>query len=227
MQIPRYAIIATHNRYAELSSLVASITRVVDDIIVIDNASSPPIDPRELVKYTQAHNVLVIREPQQPPNLSFLWNAGIIVANTYASLLGAQEYDIAIFNDDAVVPVGWFDNVSRVMRKHGCAAGCSDPHGKLHAELVKREHDGDIGNRMCGWAFMLRGELKLRADERFQWWWGDTDLDWQARESGGLVIIPGYPVANLYANQSTQGELLEQTARDRLAFVKKWGSVPW
>ena len=132
-----------------------------------------------------------------------------------------------MLNDDAVPPPGWWDAVSGAMGDTGCAAGFSDIWGTLHAPRPMTRADGDIMTRMCGWAFMLRGEVGLRLDERFRWWWGDTDLDWRAREAGGVVMVPGYPVGNTLANTSTVGALAEQAGRDRAAFIEKWGYAPW
>lgn len=227
MTIPRYVVIATHNRHTELAGLVASVTPDVNDVIIIDNASTPHVNPRELKKFAYNAGVTVIRDAEQPPNLSRLWNVGLAAAQMLAALTTSDKYDVAILNDDAVVPVGWLDRVSRALRDNNCAAACSDPHGNLRQTIIKYTHDDDSSNRMCGWAFMLRGELQLRADERFRWWWGDTDLDWQARHAGGLAIVPSHPVRNLFANESTRGELLAQTAIDRVEFINKWGSAPW
>jgi hypothetical protein len=80
---------------------------------------------------------------------------------------------------------------------------------------------------MCPWAFILRGEVGLRADEKFGWWWGDTDLDWQACAAGGVLLLPGPVPANTLANSTTVGALAEQAGRDGQYFTAKWGRRPW
>jgi hypothetical protein len=76
---------------------------------------------------------------------------------------------------------------------------------------------------------MLRGESELRADERFHWWWCDTDLDWQARARGGTVIARGPVVPNTLPNDFTVNYpgLNDRAGQDGLEFTAKWGWRPW
>lgn len=217
----RYAVIPTRDRPADLAVVVTALHRQDVDTIVVDN--NPSFSPHTLPPAM----CLVIVDGEQPPNLSRLWNLGIEAAAKEAASAGHTEWDVAVVNDDAVIPDGWFDACSAAMRRTGAAAACSDPHGRLTAPLLKTEPDGDPYTRMCGWAFLLRGEAGLRADEQLRWWYGDTDLDWAARAAGGMVIVPGHPVGNLYANSTTVGVLAEQAGRDRGAFAAKHGSAPW
>lgn len=225
-RVSRLAVIPSHNRPDELNRLLAALRDQCDIAIVIDNASTPPLKPK-----APGSIVHLMYDDEQPPNLSRLWNVGLDEARRMVEawdLLDADgAYDVAVFNDDAVPPPGWWDAVSGAMRRYGAAAGCSDPHGLDWADRVKVDADPDIMTRMTGWAFMLRGELGLRADERYRWWWGDTDLDWRARRAGGMVVVPGFPVGNTLANSTTVGVLAEQAGRDRQTFIDVWGYAPW
>lgn len=226
MDIPRVAVVATHNRPAELARLLDAIAPQCHAVVVVDNASTPAANPR-----TIGPIIHLIRDEEQPPNLSRLWNVGLDEARRLVEgfdlLDGTGRFDVAVLNDDAVPPPGWWDAVSTGMRAAGAAAACSDPHGHLFTSQLKTEPDHDIMGRLCGWAFMLRGEVDLRLDESLRWWFGDTDLDWEARRAGGMLVIPGYPVPNTGANSSTVGVLAEQAGRDRLTFRQKWGFSPW
>jgi hypothetical protein len=215
----RYAVIATRDRPTELADVVDALH--VQDVhpIVVDNGSGPPASPPAVCT--------VLVEPEQPPNLSRLWNLGLGAADELAVGAGLNRWDVAVVNDDAVLPDGWFDACATAMRQHGAAAACTDPHGRLTAPLLKTSPDRDVFTRMCGWAFLLRGELRLRADERLRWWWGDTHLDFSARSAGGMLIIPGPSVGNRYANSTTVGALAEQAERDRAMFASIWGQAPW
>ena len=213
----RFAVIPTRNRHQELFKAVQDIADQVDLVIVIDNGSTPAVTTRDI-----PCGAIVIRDSEQPPNLSRLWNLGL----DQARMLGDGSHKVAVLNDDTRVPAGWFDAVAEATDRIGAAAGCSSPWPPLRQELVKVRPDRDIMNRMTGWAFMLRNTT-LRADERLRWWWGDTDLDWKARAAGGMVVIPGFTVENTLANTSTVGVLAEQAGRDRLTFQEIWGHVPW
>lgn len=224
-EIPRVCVVATHNRPAELARLLDAIAPQCHAVVIVDNASDPPVQVLPL--FGERMRVHVIRDEEQPPNLSRLWNVGLDHARSIVNPLAGEPFDVAVLNDDAVPPPGWWDAVSTGMRAAGAAAACSDPHGHLFTSQLKTEPDHDIMGRLCGWAFMLRGEVGLRLDESLRWWFGDTDLDWEARRAGGMLVIPGYPVPNTGANTSTVGVLAEQAGQDRLTFRQKWGFAPW
>ena len=191
-------------------------------VYVIDNGSEPPVHEARLG--VDPMQMVVIRDSEQPPNLSRLWNMGL----NQISLVANPGHKVAVLNDDTRIPPGWFDAVSEAMDRTGAAAGCSSPwNGRLTQEILKTVPDSDIVNRMVGWAFILRGSAKIRAYEALRWWWGDTDMDWQARARGGMVIIPSHRVDNLYPNASTTGVLAEQAGRDRETFKKIYGWNPW
>jgi glycosyltransferase involved in cell wall biosynthesis len=210
----RIAVIPTHNRPAELRVCVDAIINQVDFVIVIDNASDPPV--------SSDLPVAIIRDPQQPPNLSRLWNLGLSAAQAWGG--PPDAWDVAILNDDAIPYPGWMDLVCASLRE-GAAAACVMPHGSTRV-LGPSDPPG-VGNRVSGWAFALRGELRPRFDETFQWWCGDDDISMWAKQNGGLAIIHGNEVPNTQANGWTSGELLARTALDMQAFVDKHGMRPW
>lgn len=231
---PRTALITTHNRPGHLRSLVTQLDEQLYDvrlprgvIAVVDNASNPPVDRVELEDVAPRSDIVIVRVPDQPPNLYRLWNVGLDTLADLAAGLFHGVYDVAVLNDDAVLPPGWYGAVSAALREWPAAAASGDAYGTLHGPLFSTAMGGALVHRMCPWAFVTRGELSLRADERFAWWWGDTHFEWQARQRGGVVVIPGYRVENTLANSTTVGELAEQAGRDRETFVKIWGYAPW
>lgn len=225
---PRFATVLTHNRHELLEWCVAALLPQVDGLLVIDNASDPPV---------VGGDYNLVRDNEQPPNLARLMNVGFtyheatVRGANYYGYLGeppsASTWDVATVCDDVEVPPGWFDAVATEMRRWNAVAGCSGARGGNL--LVKQVPDGDIVNRMQGAAFIVAGEVGLRADENMRWWWQDTDLDWQARAAGGTVIIPGYEAVNSRPNDFTYSVpgLGEQAGRDREAFARKWGGNPW
>lgn len=230
---PRYAIIPTHNRPIDLASLVQSLGKQCDQIIVIDNASPKPVSEVALNSLTGVQaRVTVVRDDEQPPNLSRLWNIGLELVADLSEVFDDTEWDVAILNDDTVLPHGWFDYVSWGLRRanHAYApavcCGALAP-GAVGEAMLKREPDRDLMTRMTPHAFVTRGELGLRADEQLRWWWQDTDFDWRARQAGGVLILPGYVAVNSKANSTTFGALAEQAGRDRETFRQKWGNNPW
>ncbi len=218
----RFAVILTHNRPELLQECVAAITPQVDVVIVIDNASDPPVDE------TTLPDIVLMPVAEQPPNLARMWNLGIDMSILMA-LNDDPDLYIAFLCDDAIAPSGWFAAVTEAMAATGAAAGCSNPWGNAHPPQLKTAPDSDLMGRMVGWAFVLDASKGLRADERLRWWWQDTMIDWAARGAGGMVMIGGYPVPNRLPNDFTCNVpgLGEQAARDGDMFAQIHGSRPW
>jgi glycosyltransferase involved in cell wall biosynthesis len=234
MRNKRFAVIATANRPHVLRQAIASIVDQVDEIYVIDNGLQEPVPTAFHEEFGDKVYIAQV-DMSDGLNLSKLWNIGLELA---AGQVGPEEqYEVAVINDDAIVPEGWFDAVVRVMRfnedgtpwEKPFAAGCSDPDGRLTMPMVHFE-PGPIGlqTRLCGWAHIHAGEIGLRYDEDLVWWFQDDDMDWAAREAGGMVMIPGFPVANQFPNGQMTPELHHQAGLDREAFGRKWGGrYPW
>jgi glycosyltransferase involved in cell wall biosynthesis len=229
-RIPRGAVVATHNRPAELARCVAALAPQVDAIVVVDNASDPPVDlpPNGTLTW-------VVSDPEQPPNLSRLWNVGIdAVRDTLARFDLLDEtgrWDVAVVNDDATVPPTWFNAVAGAMRDFGADAASGDPFGVLPPDYIiayGADAPMSVATRLAGWAFILRGEWPgARLDERLRWWYGDDEISLRARQAGGLVHVGGLSVPNSHADQSTTGELAVQAGKDRQTFIDITGRQPW
>lgn len=209
-----------------LSHLIHSIAADVTQVIVIDNASQPYVSPLSLSYWP--NNLRVLYDDEQPPNLSRLWNRGIDAVAKHAHNMDHTTWNVAVLNDDTVLPSGWYTAVSSALREHPTAvAACGALSHHVREPILKNAPDSDLLTRMTPWAFIMRGEIGIRGDESLRWWWGDTDVDWRAREAGGVLIIPGNIAVNECANASTNGPLLEQAGRDRETFRQKWGGNPW
>jgi glycosyltransferase involved in cell wall biosynthesis len=213
-----FAVIVTHNRPELLKQCVDAIRPQVHQILVIDNRSDPPVPKDE--------DYAVCYEPTDPVNMSKFWNIAI---DYFAYLSDTSEWNIAFLCDDVTVPDGWFHAVETCMRKYNGAAGSTHQYSPTPIPILKTAPDNDIFNRMCGWAFIVAGEKGLRADESMKWWFCDTDMDWQARKNGGMVVCPGPVAKNIRPNDFTYSVpgLAEQTGIDGLAFAAKWGGRPW
>lgn len=221
--IPRYAIVVTYNRPDVALECIESIgrKRQADTIFVIDNG-----DEKEMPEAGECASLApyyLTQVDMQPVNLSKLWNIGIKLAARDAERMGVDQWDVAIFNDDCIVPPDWFERVQTEMRNTTAVACCTGPV----TGLLQEPGIVPIHTRMTGWAFMLRGEAALLADEQFRWWCGDNDLDWQARRSGGMLMISGGPVENRFPNGYTTGYRAERVAIDMENFVDKWNERPF
>lgn len=257
----RFAVILTHNRPDALKLTAAATAGQVNRMLIIDNASDPLVrfgdfaSPDWPPDYTS-----VWRVTKQPPNLSEMWGLGLRWARTTRERMlshpdpvrdvhtpwdPADPWYVAFLCDDAPPPAGWMEAVTQAMRASGAAIGASAPEGPAQKRvgppgsvLFKDRLDRDPYGRMPGWAFVLDGRSSVEPDPQFQWWWGDTDMDWQARHAtyngdpgpAGMVLINTHPVPNLKPNDFTASkpELGARVGLDRLAFEAKWGApAPW
>lgn len=217
---PRCAIVLAHQRPALLEHVTAAIAPQVNYLIVVDNASDPPLNPTQ----PEVDRYELVRDPTQPPNLARMWNQQLDRISHVMEQKEVATWDVAVLCDDAIAPPGWFDAVADGLRAWGAgAASTHSYHPVVDAYLLTQLTNG--GDRMCPWAFILPGERGLRADETMRWWYCDTDLDWQARQSGGTVVVPGQVVRNERIGDWTnrKPELGAQAHADGVTFNAKWG----
>jgi GT2 family glycosyltransferase len=221
--IYRAAVIPTRDRHDMLADCINSVVDQVDLVTVIDNLSSPPIDPE-----AWHGKVGVVAIPIDPPNISTLWNVGLALADAQAHQHEADRWDIAVLNSDVTVPPGWIDGLSKAMRSGPAVLAYPDQHGGRRQILHTKAEPVDLRTRITGYAYLLRGEAGLRLDESMAWWYSDDSLDWEAREKGGALLVPGLAVEHRCPNGSMyeRPELQQQAARDRETFRAKWGSTP-
>lgn len=211
----RTAVIPSAGRPC-LEQAVDAIYDQVDVVIVIDNDHAHEY----LVKYIGDPKVWRFLCDTKL-NVSHWWNEGLNLAQ-YRNRR-EETWDVAVLNDDAIVPPGWFEHVAGPMRRYGAVAGCSGDH-----DVIQRTAQAvPLDMRMQGYAFVLAGEAALVADEKFHWYCGDDDLDWRAREAGGMVMVRGEPVQHLFPNGQVTPEIHELIAKDMESFVNKWGRRPW
>jgi hypothetical protein len=162
-------------------------------------------------------------------NISRWWNVGLDTARTaFPNHMDPHtKWDVAILNDDAIVPEGWFDAVSGAMRTMQVAAGCSGGQGSMP---VLQTVPGPVGlqNRLQGFAFILAGELGLRANEEIRWHFSDDYIDYESRKLGGMVMVPGYHVRHLHPDQQVSPAMAIMCAEDAQKFHDLYnGAMPW
>lgn len=219
----KYALILTCDRPELLQRCFDAIAPQVDLVVIVDNGLEVPV-----VDQLGESPHILIRAWDKPPNLSKFWNQGIEGVIYQAQRARCDTWDVAFLCDDAIVHPGWFQEVSRCMRDHNAVAASTHSAVPVTQPILKTVKDSDIWNRMCPWAFMMRGEAGIRADEDLKWWWGDTHMDFTARGAGGMVIAPGAVVRNEKLGEYTNiySHLAEQAGRDGETFAAKWGR-PW
>lgn len=213
----KWAVIPSCCRPAELANLTVSL--IADDVfpVVIDTGYSPAWEPY--------HNrISVIRDEDPEPNVSRWWNKGLDYIAAKMAPLG-EEYAIGMFNDDVVIPERFVSRLAAAMLEHNVDIAYADQAGQ-GTQRYDWDHPPGLHRRMSGYAFVLRGSSGIRGDETIKWWYGDDDVEWQARKGRGTLCVGGVTVQHLYPSSTTVGALAEQAGRDRETFLNKWGALP-
>ena len=219
---PRFAVIPTNGR-ACLKDCLMAISPQVDSTILVYTVPWKDGEVRP-----HPHFGVALRDVGSP-NISRWWNEGLDICTQVMDMTEGDtpgRYDVAILNDDVIVPPGWFDAVSDGMRMYECAAACSGAPNSSPV-LLQRPGPVPLHTRLQGFAFILAGEKGIRANEELRWYFSDDYIDWRARELGGMVMIPGHSVNHLYPNEQMTGELHQFSAEDAAKFKEIWGVMPW
>lgn len=208
MPVPSYAVVPSYGRECVKQCLDSLVDQV--DLLFLVQTRQFAIRP---------HPKLIILpcDPGRELNISEWWNMGIkaaaVAADGRRAMLGRDrerlhEWDVVVVNDDAIVLPGLVAGLSAGMR-----AGTADlaypglPSGRV--------------TPITGWCFMLRGEAGIMADPQFRWWYGDNDIELQARAKGGAVAVPGCQVTHLSPG-GHDDSMRAQIAADTELFHKKW-----
>lgn len=222
---PRYVIIPTKGRDC-LERCIAAVSTQVNDGVLVNT------DPEKIPPYWEYDKVnagfAIIDDIENEVNISRWWNQGLAWVEEDAAKHGYTEWDVAIINDDVIIPMDWYNVVAGSMRRGGVAAGCSG--GTDNWPVVNREaRQVPLQTRMQGFAFVLRGELRLRACEDIPWYGSDDYLDVQARLAGGVVMVPGYHVQHLHPNEylMTTPGLVAASDRGMGVLMEKIGFHPF
>lgn len=210
----RFAVIPTKDRPKDYFDCMSAIIPQVDGVVVVSHDAP--------YTYKSLEPEVVIPYHPDVPNISVMWNLGLAEASRLA---GDAPYDVAVLNDDAIVAPTWFNMVSGMMHDKECKAASANQFTYQH-RVFRKAGPISLGYRMAGFAFILDGTAGLYLDEQFQWWYGDDDLDWRAREAGGVALVGGVPVEHRHPSTTTVGKLADIAGDDRQRFINKWGRAP-
>lgn len=218
---PTYVVIPYKDRPEYVEALVDELleSSLNPMIYVFDNGSTKravlPVSER-IAHYSK---------PKM--GLHQMWNMGMHLAEIDAAGL---HHNVAILNDDLKLEG---DPLAHLV--HGLR---SDPRLAItYPDSFGRELDDNLvipttgtngSEGMTGWAMCFKGELGLRFDTRFEWWYGDNDMELSTRRAGYLVgRVNKAKVVHLQPNVQTEQspELQAKAARDREAFEEKWATA--
>lgn len=170
----RYAIIPTGSREKDYLDVIEYCKK--------NNATTVTISTSDEADSYSVGKVIKNREI----NISKWWNLGLeYIAEK--EFINDEEYIVAILNDDAVLPVHWFDKLEQPIK-----AGASGASGLRFG----------VSKQISGYAFVLNGHHDIRADESLVWYYGDDDIQRQCESEQGFTLVRRLAVGNKYARSS-------------------------
>lgn len=214
-----YAVIPTlGDRDTILTLLLASLQQDRVTPIVVWTAAGPP--PSSITDLPGVHHVT----DRLPRNIHRWWNHGLAFAG---HLAGGRSHAIAVLNDDLLLPPAFVSTLATALHTTQTTVAYPDQLDHLDPGTVEVRHTPhqDRRKRMTGYAFCLAGEDLIRADERFEWWFGDDDIERRALAERGTVRVGGLRVNHLHPNGHMDPELEQAIVRDRARFTGKWGRL--
>lgn len=166
-----------------------------------------------------------------PVNIPAKWNRGLEWACREAYAEGFAAWNVLILNDDVVLDAPRVAaQLSRALRADPAhAVAYPNVHGIPGDGWVTTTSDELAGQTFSGYAFMVRGESAEAFDERYAWWYTDSDYEKRIRVAGRKVVsVLDCHVEHLRPNEATFSSpaLLEQARRDEALFAREWRVDP-
>jgi hypothetical protein len=215
-----WAVACTYRPDIEAMNRTIEMMGLGKRIIVVANGENPPTQE-------EIPDAVVLTDREPVYNMPRWWNKGLDYVSDQN--LG-KEYEVFIFGSDTMASNHTVIRLAEVLRERNLAATCPDRYGVLPPGHVwyedRLETIRDMRFRMTGYAFVLRGELELRADPQFRSWYIDDDLEWQARGKGGTGMVGGLRVGHPLEGSPLSPMLQQWAAEDREKFKVKWGAYP-
>lgn len=209
-------------RLDELKTMLASIAADPAHVVVVTTLPNP-ILTSELAGH--ADHVLLFEKPGM---LFGEWfNAGF---EHIAGIERDDDHEILCIGSSLLGDWSTIDWLAKELRGNELTMVGPDLQRTVPPGHVE-QHQYDtrnLSNRVPAQCFMVAGELGLRFDPQFRWWYSDDDLEMQARQLGPVAIIGGM---NVIMTHPDGHYLSEQQANwaieDRAKFVTKWQREPW
>jgi len=221
-----FVVIPSLDRHKMLDRVINNLGLPQSQVIVIDTGSNPPLD-----RHLKNRAIVLSRPRDSERNIQKWWNAGLDYIKSSAEFKKIDKYHVAILNSDLLIERSDLDLLQDALTVSGTVISHQDHSNELHVgetDIKYKIGDTPWRYKITGYCFVIDGDLDLRFDERFSWWYGEDDFEWRARQSGGVVRVGGVNVCNVDLDGSIRDNqsLVPFLLKDQEAFVEKWGTVP-
>ena len=204
----------------------AALSSHAQEVVVIENQAGDRHVPTAEDRLRDAElkdRVTYVRSPEI--GLYAAWNAGLDVAKA-----GEDGPSVAVvLNDDIIITPWAIDALIEALDAHRTVAvvGADYEHHRLASPQLRYVSGTYRAHGVPGFAFACRADV-CRVDEQFEWWGGDDDLVFSARQAGWrCAVLMGahvdHPVPETSAARFP--ELGAAKDRDRERLKAKWGET--
>ena len=209
------------SRIDELERLLCTLLVGAENVVIVTTLPDP-IPSWEIGEFAE-HIVLF----EEPGKLFGAWcNAGF----DYIASLESGPYEVCCIGSSHTGSPHTIDVLRACLRQYCLTMVGPDLSGELGALQVTSltESRRTQGLRVPCECFMVAGELRLRFDPEFRWYYSDDDLEMQARQLGTVGLVGGTGFIASSGHELSDEQALH-AAEDREKFIAKWGAefLPW
>jgi hypothetical protein len=204
-----FVTIPTAGSHPELlSDLIMDCGLPFENIIVISTRPGVTVPPG-----------VVLVEDHDVPNIQRWWNRGISEAQNRGATV------VAVINDDIRITPDTLPTLHAALISEGATIASPSrpptPDGLYTRPLVPYQP------RIWGCLWLLDLSSDLRPDERYVWWYGDSDLDIRARRDYRGVVNTHVEYEHMYPGIGTSKspELQAQSDRDAETFQRDYARL--
>lgn len=209
-------------RLEELHGLLDSLQHPPERTVIVTTAVPDPIVPPDM--HGRAGNLCIYTKP------GMLFGQWINLAFDYIATIDSTDREVLCVGSSLRGQPSTVPMLAAALRGHGLAMVGPDLFDRLGPGQVE-EHRADertLYNRVPGICFMVPGELGLRFDPEFRWWYGEDDLEMQARQHAAVGLVGAAGVTLTAPNgHELNAEQAQHATEDRVKFVERWGHEPW
>jgi len=201
-----------------------------DDVNALHATAGVPAD-RRVVVTTQPHpitggvdaNLLLFDRTEH--NIAHWWNLGLDWIDAHTD---GQPYEVLCAESDVRISASDVETLAQTLRHHDLAMVGADWFGTLapgHVHINTTQAPVPQHLRLPGVALMVAGELGMRRDPDFRWWFNDDAAEWTARANGGTGLVGGTTLQHV-GTTPLVGDLHTWSIEDGQKFIAKYGSMP-
>lgn len=232
---PNYVMIPFLDKVEMTENLVRQIAGQGETrrIYLMDNSPQPRQGPWP---WSDLENVDTHFCPEW--NLHRMWNFGIHLAMIDAlNVIGTESetlplVNVGIFNNDLIIDTkNFISNLASALRSNPFIGMVAATVG-LHPQDAPRAIPATYATGLHGACVMVRAELPIRFDDRYEWYYGDSDFQAQIANAGYTnCVVPNAKYTHIDGGHVSLREVdrddfAKKVARDEFRFYRKWPQIP-